>query len=456
MQDSENRLASLYRRFDNIAAALDAYSNVSETMTEGGRVLKDQASLLLREARQALNYRWQRLSPLDESKREALRRGVCTDFAAVLMELSAALLPALDGTRSNGVPIELEPVLTRLADRASASTGGRVVLYASAQLNYSIEKHSDPLTALAPAGSGPTAAGGTAPGDPFLFLRIPRIERDSGTLHTVIAGHELGHLRDWTHNLSALTPPIILPSDWLDTSGSIKIEHLGNWHRFKNVAIAWAGEIVADIIAATMFGPASLLALSELVGTLGLWAVDSVTHPGTDRRAAIILDILSDAGFSTLPQLDALLQHFTTETAGALARSVQIDGSAFPQADQAAWELVMNKLPTLKSSCNGAIQTDERFGSNDWVHVEKASNNLSAGHPCGEYIDANGAPIPQTDAVILNAAYLLRSQALSGLDSVLGLDAGDPVEASQASAVLDGLVLKSFEVAEHRRRTPWQ
>jgi hypothetical protein len=53
VQDSENRLTSLYRRFDNIAAALDSYSNVSETMTEGGRVLKEQASLLLHEARRA-------------------------------------------------------------------------------------------------------------------------------------------------------------------------------------------------------------------------------------------------------------------------------------------------------------------------------------------------------------------------------------------------------------------
>ena len=63
MQDSENRLTSLYRRFDNIAAALDSYSNVSETMTEGGRVLKEQASLLLHEARRALRSRWDRLDP---------------------------------------------------------------------------------------------------------------------------------------------------------------------------------------------------------------------------------------------------------------------------------------------------------------------------------------------------------------------------------------------------------
>jgi hypothetical protein len=455
VQDSENRLANLFRRFDNIAAALESYSNISETMTEGGRVLKDQASLLLQEARQALTSRWLRLEPLEPSKREELRRGMCSDFAAVLVELSAALLPALDGTRSNGVPIELEPVLKRLAERASGGTGGRVVLYASAHLNYSIEKHNDPLTALAPLGISSSVPGGGA-GEPFLFLRIPRIERDSGTLHTVIVGHELGHLRDWTHRLSDMAPPILLPPDWVDPTGSIKIDHIADWNRFKTVALAWAGEIVADIVAAMMFGPASLQALSELVGTLGLWAVDSASHPGTDRRTAIILETLIAAGFSGVPELTDLLDHFAAEAADALNRPVQIDGSAFPHADQAAWELVQDKLPIITSACGAAVQVDERFGATEWPQVIKARDCLAAGKPTGERLDQNGIPVPESDAVILNAAYLLRSGTLGELGSVLGLDANQPAEVSMTSAVLDGLVLKSFEVAEHRRITPWQ
>ena len=457
MQDSESRLASLYRRFDNIAGVLDGYSHVSDIMTDGGRVLKVQASLLLQEARQLLSYRWQRLEPLDPRKREELRRNVCSDFAAVLNELSAALLPALDGTRSSGVPIELEPVLTRLADQASASTGGRVVLYASASLNYSIEKHIDPLTALAPPGTTSTSsAGSTGVGEPFLFLRIPRIERDSGTLHTLILGHELGHLRDWTHNLSRLGPPILLPSNWVDSAGSIKIDHLNDWERFKSVARSWAGEIVADILAAMMFGPASLNSLSELAGTLGLWAVDGASHPGTDRRAAIILDLLTANGFASVPDLADLFQHFIEESVAALNRPIQIERSAFPEADQAAWDLLINKLPTLRAACDGAVNSDERFVADDWALVKEAEGSFAEGKPCGERLDENGVPVAQSDAAILNAAYLLRSKSLGNLGTVLGLDAGDPAKASLAGAVLDGLVLKSFEVAEHRRKRPWQ
>lgn len=455
MQDSENRLASLYRRFDNVAAALDAYSNISESMTEGGRVLKEQASLLLREARQALRYRWQRLDPLDLPEREELRRAICNDFAAVLHELSTALLPALDGTRSNGVPIELEPVLTRLANRASAGTGGRVVLYASADLNYSIECHQDPRAALSAYGSAQSSTETPPSGDRFLFLRIPRIERDSGTLHTVIAGHELGHLRDWTYQLSDL-PPTGIPSHWLDALGDIRIEFLDHLRRFVNVGRSWACEIVADLVAAAVMGPASLQALSELVGTLGLWTVDSASHPGADRRAAIILDSLDGAGFSTVPDLATLHAHFRSETNGALARAVQIEGSPFPEADSAAWAWVVDGLPTLRAACDAAVQPDERFDARDWTRVSEARDCLAAGKPCGEYLDNNGIPAAQSDAVIFNAAYLLRSASLDDLGSVLGLDSGEPAEASLVSAVLDGLVLKSFEVAEHRRKAPWQ
>lgn len=455
MQASEARLASLYRRFDNIDAVLDGYRSAPYTMTEGGRVLKDQASRLLAEARQALRYRWKRLEPLEESSRESLRRTMCDDFAAVLIELSATLLPALEGTRSNGVPIELEPVLTRLVGQASGGSGGRVVLYASEHLNYSIERHRDPMTVLAKELS-PGSGKPEPTGDPFLFLRIPRIERDTGTLHTVIMGHELGHLRDWTHGLSQLLPPISVPANWLDEVGSIKIDYLGEFQRFKYVAAAWAGEIVADIVAAVMFGPASLQALSELVGTLGLWTADSATHPGTDRRAAIIHRLLLQSEFGDIPEISYLLDHFETESTTAIDRPVQVDGSPYPEADQAAWELLKGKLAALQKACERVIDMNERFTAADWALVEAGELKLSMGQPCGERIDETGQPVAESDAVILNAAYLHRLKSSRGLGGVLGLDTLDPVQASLVGAVLDGLVLKSFEVAEFRRRTAWE
>jgi hypothetical protein len=200
----------------------------------------------------------------------------------------------------------------------------------------------------------------------------------------------------------------------------------------------------------------SLQALSELVGTLGLWAVDSACHPGMDRRTAIILDVLKTAGFSKVPELDELMNHFSSEATDALSRSVQIDGSAYAEADQAAWDLVLNKLPAITVKCSGAVEPDEKFDASAWPQVVRARDCLAAGKPSGEHLDGNSIPIPESDAVILNAAYLLRSGTFSGLGSVLGLDASEPAGASAAGAVLDGLVLKSFEVAEHRRSTPWQ
>lgn len=453
MQDADARLASLYRRFDNVASVLEELGSVSHTMTDGGRVLKERASSLLLAARQALGYRWKRLEPLPVPDREALRRGVCNDFAAVLIELSATLLPALDGTQSSAVPIELEPVLSRLARLADPSGSNSVVLYASEHLNYSIERHDDPLTALAPQISP-----GAAPhplGDPFLFLRIPRVERDSGSLHAIIAGHELGHLRDWAHGLSAIGPPILVPANWVDASGAIKIGYLDHYERFESVASRWAAETVADMIAALTLGPASLQALSELVGTLGAWAIDSVSHPGTDRRAATIVDIIARAGFDQIPDVAAQLVHFEGESVNALTRDVRIEDSPYPEADTAAWEFVRAKLGDLEAATRGVVSIDERITPAEWPLVVAAEARLSSGQPCGERFGGSGEPLPESDAVIFNAAYLARFRGLTGLGTVTGLDTLDPAQASLAGAILDGLVLKSFEVAEYRWRNPW-
>lgn len=453
MQNSDSRLAGLHRRFDNIASVLDGYGNVSQTMTSGGRVLHHQADLLLRTARDALSYRWDRTSLVGEPQREKLRRQICDDFAAVLLELGVALLPALEGTQSNGVPIELEAVLRRLAVNAGGNNGGKIVLYASELLNYSIERHPDPVATLAPQLAPGLPVSST--GEPFLFLRIPRVERDSALLHTILAGHELGHLRDWTNRLSLLTPPIIVPSNWLDTTGAIKLEHAGSLARFTSVANRWAGEIVADIVGALTFGPASLNALSELVGTLGSWSFDSETHPGTDRRIALLIDLMQREHFDTIPEVADLLDHFKAETTTALTRTVAIRNTPDLVADQAAWNLVLSKRSDLETACRAAIRDDEIFRTSDWAAVTAAADRLAAGQPCGESFDSGGDLIAERDSVIMNAAYKVRATTLSTLGSLLGLDASTAQDASQISAVLDELVLKSFEVAEYRRQEPW-
>ena len=422
-------------------------------MTPGGRALLERSELLLDHARQALAYRWSRTNSLSGAAQEQARRNICDDFAAVLRELAMSMLPALDGTVADRVPVELEPVLQRLADFAAPGWGSRVILYAADALNYSIERHDDPIGSLAPTLAPALSVAATAEG-PYLFLRIPSVERDTATLHAIILGHEIGHLRDWALGLSASvkTPP---PDSWCDSAGQLQLEHVAGFQRYAFIAAHWTAEVVADILAAQLLGPASLCAFGELIGNLAIWGTDSTTHPAPDRRAAIIIEVLEGLGYMDVTELRPLLKHYEAESQAAAQRRAAAFGVPPHEADELAWQLVHSEVPRLITACAAASQPGERFSASDWPRVEEARGLLSSGRPCGEVIRPGPTPEEVPDAVIINAGWLARLDGMVELAGILGLDASIPNQTSQVSAVLDGLVLKSFEIAEHRRKTPW-
>jgi hypothetical protein len=417
-------------------------------MTSGGRSLLSRAEVLLESTRASLNARWKRTAQLDSDDREAARRAICDDFSASLRELAVSLLPALEGAMANRVPVELEPVLQRMANSAAPVWTSTVVLYAADAFNYSIERHDDPVTSLVPDHN---VTVGEAPAGLFLFLRIPEIERDSATLHTIILGHELGHLRDWAFRLSAnLFVPE--PKQWCDDRGQLLLEHVADYRLYRWICHRWTGEIVADIVAASLFGPAALDALSELIGNLGAWRSDSSSHPAADRRAAVTLKVMHALGYSSIPALDNLLSHFHGESKDALTRPAMAADlpHAGPVIDLAR-KLVFQDIDHLIASCAAVISPAEFFEAARWPEVEATSRILASGFPYGEEVQDEGLPVAVDDAVIINAAWATRNDRVAELGKVVGLDASIPTEASQIAAVLDGLVLKSFEVAELRR-----
>ncbi len=376
------------------------------------------------------------------------------------------LLPALDGAVSNRIPIELQPLAVRLASEAVDDPNLNVVLFSDSNFNYSVQRYSNPVDYLAPR-IAPYIEAPAPSSREFLFLRLPRLERDSAALHVVLLGHELGHLRDWINNISG-SLDVSVPSEWLDDDGVVTDHYVPAVELHRALITNWASELVADIYGALTFGPASLTGLAELVLSIGVFDRDSVTHPGADRRTHFVLDVLERLGFRSVPELIDVLNEYQLEADKAVGRQVDLanitdQNDLLKQAADEAWKWLLLHKEGLIQACQQSLPAADVFEAARWDEVEYVSARLAQGQPCGERLneprvadqDEVVTLSPVAAAAILNACWLLRLRNFEGLTGVVLLDAADPRESGAIAEVLDGLVLKSLEIAEFRREEAW-
>jgi hypothetical protein len=454
MLDAASRRRSLNRRFENILQTLENTGDQAETLTASAKRLLEVLSNLVLFARASVEQRWLDTDGFPEPGREMTRRLTVGDITYLLRELSDNLLPALDGAVSSNVPVEIEALVRRLVMIASDRADLNVILFSSNEINYSIQLYPDPLQIIAPL-IAPHMPAPESERTDFLFLRLPRLERDSAALHAVLLGHEIGHLVDWTNTITGGLSPT-LPERWLDPdTHDVLPEFAGAYDGYSEVLLNWTSEVVADIVAAITMGPASLLALAELVLSIGQLDGDSNTHPGLDRRAAVILRVLDSHGFREIPQAESQLATFRAPSADALSREVNNARTG----TQEAWDWISTNLDDIISRCAvGPAATSTLAGR--WEEVTEASARLAEGLPCGErwFTNEDGSVelVAVDESVILNAAWCLWSEGLGGLASVVAVeDSSDQRMMAQVGVVLDGLVLKSLEIAEIRREQPW-
>lgn len=451
MLDPTSRARSLTRRFDHVLAALAAQEDRRETLTPAAVSLLARVQTAVTDTRAAFDARWQKLQVIPQPARDDLRIRLCEQVLRVLAEVANKLLPALDGTASHGIPVELDPVLTRLTGRADP-TSPLIILSSAPGFQYSVQGVADPTQLFTSILGGQQPAGALTQ-RPFLVLRLPRLERDSALLHVVMVGHEVGHVRDWATQLSQnlAPPPLVLAGAAASAAETAA---------YKTMIALWAREIVADIFGALIFGPASLLAFSELVLTVGTLAGDSLTHPAPNRRIEIILRVLQSKQFLGLAEVAQLLSPLDAATTGAVIAPTHVADIPNQAISDAAWAWLQAQLQTLITSCEAAVQPDEVLLAADWTDVEEAAAELGRGRPYGERRGATGSDgnptlHPVADAVILNGGWLLRGRDYVGLAKVVGLTPTDARQSAELGAVLDGLLLKSLEISDWRRSRPW-
>lgn len=430
MLDAQQQRRSVLERLYHCETSLVAVGRASSAHPQGALDMIESADRFLRAALVAFEERWLEAELYEEEDAEAERQRLCGDYVAVLDEFTE-LLPILASATPHHVPIHLIPLMSAEITRVGASLNfDGVVLFSSYEYNYFVRTYDfEDLFGLI-VRSCPHELKRR-----FLLLSIPRVERDSAPLHAVLLGHEINHVRTWA------TDPFVglrvyVPSPDVDAAPTPAAKDARE-EMFRERQVFWFHEFAADIYAALCYGPAALLSLGEVVGFVGPLDRDWPTHPSAARRLAITLRVLGKSGFYEVTDLQ---QHLAPYVASA-----QLDHPSAPLNEQ-IWPTVRDQLDALILKCEAAISPGERFVAARWPEVVSAADALAQGLPIGEVV-RDGTRVAADPPLILNAAWLRKVGGLDGLAACLGLDVGRVSTTLKANAVLDQLVLKSFEIA---------
>lgn len=471
MCSSLQRRRGLAERMAQIQITLDRASCRPESLTDGARVLLSTINELIDRMYLVLDRRWSELDPLDEQAREMARIGLCDDLQDVVRDIGATLIPVLESAIPEAIPIEMEPVVQRLAAGAAPDWHLTAILFGSHKHNYSIQRADNPLkrwTSL--LGLPESELSGEDVTQDFLLLSLPRTDRQSGTLHSVLLGHELGHLRDWYHGI---TRGLDIPEQdsFFDPDGQLSLEGSRQRQVYNQIALRWTAEVVADMYACLHLGPASLFSLAELAGGLAPMHVDHLTHPGTDRRINLIMRWLDNMGFpvnkkngnqvdkknGNQEDLAALLGSVSDATARALARPVEIESLAGDDLPgRLAWDWLRSEADGIWTRVTSSEKEAEPLDPKAWEEeVGSAVESMSAGLTAGERHVGNTV-MPADVRYLMNAGWLTKLSHLGSVGSMVEADVADVRELGRAAQVVDDLLLKSIEIAEYRRSHQWR
>lgn len=220
------------------------------------------------------------------------------------------------GTRQELSQSLMDEVHTELSD---LGLGEYEVVIAHGPANNFKTMHGDIAGALL----GPLVTiGAVAPPAPgkFALFRVPRIEGTSVFWRPILLGHEVAHVAVREYNTVAmfgLTPkfmasdpsPVVAPG--IDPASPEAMQKVLGLHQ---VAINWATELLCDVQALRRFGPSAIAALAEYFVSLGPTDASSTTHPPTDLRLRLLLDL---SGAVASPRLAPLVSAWDALTPAA-------------------------------------------------------------------------------------------------------------------------------------------
>lgn len=492
MLSAEHARDAVFELVSHIIATLDNVTPSNDALTRPAADLLVRARDELTALPDYLSSRWDTFGQLPEALSTDLRLKACGDLTDQLLSLSRTIVPILQGAPADRIPVDLEPILQTGSVRASPRWRIQwIVIYSDSSYNYTVRSIDPdrPLLELAqridptvevrdPAepnstqsprahmqGAGPTALpratdDRSAYPQRALFFSVPQIHRDSLLLHSIVLGHELGHVREWNDRITSSVIDRISadldvdpPPGAQSPAGVLGKNNVGDLETRlakRDIADCWAHEFAADAFATLAIGPAAFFALLELHDS----DTDSTTHPAKRRRLSYMLDVLLfHAGFEHVgdPWLSNLLNAYHADLQDDLLSPIAPVRERERPLMVYAFDALKGSLSDISAAAAEAIEAETLFSPERWkTEVLPAAERLRVGIPVGERWDDSGRLVPTGNRAILNAAWVAKLKALPSLAEELGFSAMDSDAYVRTCHVLDELVLKSMEVARWR------
>lgn len=310
----------------------------------------------------------------------------------------------------------------------------------------------------------------------LVVISFPSMDARNVLGHVALVGHELMHFRDRVvkisdslisenvvsviksrlvelineqiRTLQARLYPADLRSEmvlqshrfWVDTLRAEAVNEAGNLLR------NWLREIVADLLAVHLYGPAAFLTLGRVAISKGdLWK-SSLTHPDPSLRLLLMHDELRFLGYSPRHraldrerrrQLSSIVSELTSWV-NAASSPAKSDDDIKSVVRRSIWR----SRGAIKAKIRDIVSCRSYSAANYVKEVPELASSLAFGVPPAEILDpSKDIPVPASLAGILNAAqevWLFRRHELS---KQLGFSTSE----SDCMDVLNRLVLKGIE-----------
>jgi len=282
----------------------------------------------------------------------------------------------------------------------------------------------------------------------FIFFSFPQIHSRNILLHTIILSHEMLHLRD---HILGITNELLCKIDISAQDIKPLVERISATHLptdrplltpitleevlsrneierstkevCSEILENWLSELVADLLATRIFGPAYFFSLARLSLSLGTMDQHSITHPCSRMRLQMMREELRNLGYLRKRKIDEIIYSELEKWAAYLREEVKpisMPPQSEPYCNIAESKILATKN-TLMTKVNQAAGSEsysaKAFHEEAWRLVELLDNGISP----VEIKDQNKRSIkPASIVSILNAGYVFSLTHMDRLYSMLG------------------------------------
>jgi len=268
----------------------------------------------------------------------------------------------------------------------------------------------------------------------FIFFSFPKIHSRNILLHTITLSHEMLHLRDHILGITdellgkiqisaedikplveriSTTPlpteRVLLPPLTLEEVYRRKEIERATREACSEILENWLSEIVADLLATRIFGPAYFFSLARLSLSLGTMDQHSTTHPCSRIRLRMMLEELRRLGYLRRRKVDEIIYSELGKWDAYLEEEVNVlsmppESEPYCSIAESKVLATKNTLMTRVNQVAGSESYNAKaFHGEVWKLVELLDNGISP----AEIKDTNKRSIKPVSMVsILNAGYV--------------------------------------------------